>query len=397
MATVNAVILKHQKKLDGTWNVKISINHKSQARYIDTSAYVTKSSLDTKGKLKQTYIDKNFAAKLTEYRNIIAAHGARIDYMTSADIKEMLLLTNSKAKVIDLLDELRISSEALLFSGKKSKGDNYNALARHLSAFVNSSKLNIINITSLFLEEFEKYLITKVSLNSAITYLGCLKTAIGELRRKHNNPSINYFPIESNPFDYYSIPNRPVTKRRNLSLENVIKILEYKPNGKLETIAKDMFILSFCLCGMNGKDMYTYLNRELNVGDTLEYKRSKVMGKRKDEALTNVLILEEFVDLFNKYAGNIQRKYVDSTAFKHMLHRGWQKISESIGFKCTMYYARHSFANIARSVCKFSKDDVSFALNHKYGMDITDVYIDPDFSVVHKVQRAVVDVVFNKV
>ena len=40
MATVKIVILKHQKRDDGTWNVKIRITHERQSSYIATSHYV---------------------------------------------------------------------------------------------------------------------------------------------------------------------------------------------------------------------------------------------------------------------------------------------------------------------------------------------------------------------
>jgi len=396
MATVNAVILKHQKKLDNTWNVKISINHKSQARYIDTPAYVTKSSLDTKGKLKQTYIDKNFVNQLTEYRNLITSLGAKVNYMSSSDIKEMLLLSNSRVEIIDVVSELEKMYSQLLYIGKKTKGDHYKAISNHLITFSKSKTLNAINVTPMFLQEFEKYLLVGVSMNTCITYMGYFKTAFNEIRNRVNNPSIDYIPLPMDPFYYHKIARRPITKRRNLSVDNFKKILLYTPKGKLENMAKDLFILSFCLCGINAKDIFINITAPKEIGELLEYKRSKTKGKRKDEALTSVVVLQEIESIYNKYAGVIQNQYSDYVSFKNALQQGWRKLSESIGFKCTMYYARHSFANIARSVCKFSKDDVSFALNHKYGIDITDVYMDPDWSVVHKVQQAVIDVVFNE-
>lgn len=39
MATVKIVILKHQKREDDTWNVKIRIIHERQSSYIATAHY----------------------------------------------------------------------------------------------------------------------------------------------------------------------------------------------------------------------------------------------------------------------------------------------------------------------------------------------------------------------
>ena len=36
MATIAAVILGHQRKTDGTYNVKYRISHKGEKRYIET-------------------------------------------------------------------------------------------------------------------------------------------------------------------------------------------------------------------------------------------------------------------------------------------------------------------------------------------------------------------------
>ena len=57
----------------------------------------------------------------------------------------------------------------------------------------------------------------------------------------------------------------------------------------------------------------------------------------------------------------------------------------------TFYWARHSFASIARNDCRFSKDDVALALNHvDNGHSVTDIYIAKDWSIVDEVQAAVI-------
>lgn len=48
MATISAVILKKQKKLDGTWNVKIRISNNGRSSYIETTIFATKSNSATK-------------------------------------------------------------------------------------------------------------------------------------------------------------------------------------------------------------------------------------------------------------------------------------------------------------------------------------------------------------
>ena len=45
MATFKAEVYAHQKKQDGTWNIKIRVFHNGRKRYIATSWYVTREDL----------------------------------------------------------------------------------------------------------------------------------------------------------------------------------------------------------------------------------------------------------------------------------------------------------------------------------------------------------------
>lgn len=57
----------------------------------------------------------------------------------------------------------------------------------------------------------------------------------------------------------------------------------------------------------------------------------------------------------------------------------------------TFYWARHTFGNTARNVCRMSKDDIALALNHvDEGNRTTDIYIAKDWKIVDDVQRNVI-------
>lgn len=58
----------------------------------------------------------------------------------------------------------------------------------------------------------------------------------------------------------------------------------------------------------------------------------------------------------------------------------------------TFYWARHTFANVARNKCRMSKDDIALALNHvDEGNRTTDIYIAKDWKIVDDVQRKVME------
>ncbi len=60
----------------------------------------------------------------------------------------------------------------------------------------------------------------------------------------------------------------------------------------------------------------------------------------------------------------------------------------------TSYYARHSWATIARNDCKISKDDINLALNHVDNeMKVTDIYIAKDWTIIDEANRQVIDAI----
>lgn len=403
MASISAVILKHQQKKDGTWNVKICVNHKSKPRYIETSSFVSKEYLDSKGKLKKSYIDRMLSKTLTDFRDKISILGSRIEYMDSDSIRNYLVSSQNNSDTIDIIAEIKLEVSSLDQKTYYTKVKILETLLTHLKEYYGSPSLNASAITVNFLEKFSKYLLEKpvsigknpgrtLARNTVITYMNYFSGVFSRIRKKYNNPSYDYFPLPNNPFEYYQLPTATIPKKRNLTVDQIRKIRDFETIVRSERFALDMFMLSFYLCGINTKDIYIYLT-DPNIGNYLEYSRSKVKNRRNDGGVTNVAIPEEAAKLIRKYAGKIQLMYSSHIHMQNGFHRTWKKLSENLGFKCTMYYARHSFGNIARQVCKFSKDDVSFALNHKYGIDITDAYVDPDWSIVHKVQSSVIAVI----
>jgi len=61
----------------------------------------------------------------------------------------------------------------------------------------------------------------------------------------------------------------------------------------------------------------------------------------------------------------------------------------------SIYYARHSWATIARNKCGISKDDISLSLNHSTGRVVTDDYIEVDFSLIDRANESVIKYVLR--
>jgi len=96
--------------------------------------------------------------------------------------------------------------------------------------------------------------------------------------------------------------------------------------------------------------------------------------------------------LLEKYLGALSSKYTNHEGLDGALSKGMRDLRELAGVpEITFYWARHSFASLARHACRLSRDDVALALNHvDEGHRTTNIYIAKNWKIVDEVQEKVV-------
>ena len=186
---------------------------------------------------------------------------------------------------------------------------------------------------------------------------------------------------------------------RALTLEQLLAIYRYK--GKAHSrpqLARDCFVLSFCLMGMNSVDMY---EARTLTGGVLKYNRIKTRDRRQDDAYIEVRIHPVIANLIKRYKGSgrvfsFHERYRDESTFNKALNLGLKAVGEAVGIPGLQFYqARHTFATLSRNLMHFSKGDVDEALNHVGSYDIADIYIQKDFSVINDNNFRLLDRVFG--
>jgi hypothetical protein len=234
-----------------------------------------------------------------------------------------------------------------------------------------------------------------------------IRTIFNAAIDEYNDEDREVSRVKHYPFRKYKLPELSESKKRNIPIEEVRAIaaledvtLKYFRN----TLSRDVFMLSFYLAGTNLTDLYNAPASCYSRG-RFSYERQKTRGRRKDKAFISIKVNPEVVPLFKKYKDPegkrvfcFYRMYTTSSIFVFNVDKGLKKVAEAIGTDkpLSTYYARFSFASIARNDCNMSKDDINLALNHvDMGMKITDVYIEKDWSIVDKVVRAVIDHLLN--
>src|SRR5690606_25258881 len=90
MATVNAKVFEHHKKADGTYNVKICVQHKRLRKYLDTTHFVVRKQLTKDFKVKDPFIANKAEKQLRDYRKMISELDERLDYFTAESMNDKI-------------------------------------------------------------------------------------------------------------------------------------------------------------------------------------------------------------------------------------------------------------------------------------------------------------------
>ncbi|RYE53936.1 MAG: recombinase, partial [Sphingobacteriales bacterium] len=381
MATVSAVVYEHHKKLDGTWNVKIRIHHKKERKLIDTPHYVTVRQLDENLQIKDKRILRLLENQLDDYRLAIGRLGSKLNFMTASELGNYLA---NEDKEVDFIAFCTQHIEQLKTDGRSGTACNHRAVRNSLMDYFRKDSLSITEINSNMLFAYERYLKTERThirvnqLGKAVetkekgmkssgiyNHMRDLRTLFNAARLFHNNDDLGIVKIKHYPFTRYKIGSPPLTRKRNVTVEQVKMIRDCKlPNDTRVEMARDLFMLSFYLCGMNAVDIYQ-LDTINPVKERIEYNRSKTAGVRKDNAFISIKMINEAVPLIEKYVGKLKSRYTTYNGLNTALSKGLKELREICGVpEITFYWARHTFATLARNKCRMSKDDVALALNH---------------------------------
>ena len=157
---------------------------------------------------------------------------------------------------------------------------------------------------------------------------------------------------------------------------------------------RDIFLLSFCLLGINITDLFLLRHSDY-VDGRIHYRRSKT-GR-----LYNVKVWPEAAALIEQYRGErallcIADRYQSSRNYTQHINDGLKRLIDQPPFnELSTNWARHTYATLAFNELDASRDDVSAALGHKYGSEITAVYINPDIRKVDELNRRMLDLVFS--
>lgn len=384
MATIRLYLDTRTRRRDGTYSIRLAINHHSGTAFISLNQYAKPAEWDkVTGKVKKRpdkeAINEYLLNRLAFYNKMLMKVLCRDDYrgdITATQLRDLILEeANPMAKKSVTLYEM--FKRYMAREMRANTYNNYKYTWTSIERFADDARnLEIDSITREWLDRYDRHLIEEEGLkkNSRVQRLRCICAVFNYAR--DNELTTNY------PFRRLDL-SMTDTKKRNLSSEELREIFAAIVTDKKRPF-RDLFKLIFLLIGINVHDLYN-LTPENIIDGRLEYDRLKTKKhysiKLEPEALEMIR-----ANMGKKKLLAICDHYVTFNSF----FVGFSNALHDMREELTTYYARHSWATIAYKL-GISKDTISQALGHSFGVRVTSTYINPDYTKVDEANRKVID------
>lgn len=385
MATLKLYLDTRSMRADGTYSIRLAINHHGGTAFISLNQYARKDEWDkTTGRIKKRpdkeAINDFLLNRLSFYNKMMMQAQCRETYrgdISARQLRDLIILEAEPPRERrHLLYEVYKSYTARAMSDNTR--NNYSATWSLLGQFYNDiENIALDDINRDWVERFNLFMIGRGSKhNTRTTHLRHLCALF--------NYALDCELTQNYPFRRLNI-NMESTEKRDLKVEELRAVFDACVPFKRKKFL-DAFKLMFYLIGINVHDMYDLTPDNVRDG-RLEYKRLKT-GKRY-----SIKLQPEALELIEKYKG--EKKLLSFCEEKKDYRSfGWSinNCLKEIRTGLTSYYARHTWATLAFKL-GISKDTISMALGHSFGIRVTDTYINADLSRVDEANRKVIDFV----
>lgn len=294
MATIKFAVLKHTKAKDGTYKIRISIGHKSETHYIVTPYHVNALSEFNNGVVTRIPNAHEINVKL---RNLLNDYEERLERIPSPDDYNCKQLR-------DLLKSMRPHSSTATFQQvseqyqkeliEDGRGSYAGMLQNSLRLFFDFAGGDIFlsEISTITILEFERWLKRKgVSQTYISMNLSMTRTIINRAIR------MQLVTYNIHPFTYWKRPADP-EREIDISVEDVRVIRDSQPRLRKHIVARDIFMLSYYLGGINLIDLLDIDFRDVTV---LEYTRHKSRNMKLSDKRISFTLQPEAKEILQKW------------------------------------------------------------------------------------------------
>lgn len=342
MATLSLTVFKAKQLSDGRHKIRIAVRQHHETCYI-----ITPYIIDDISQFKNGRVIKRHDADImnVQLRTLLNKYQKIVDEIYNVNSLSAKDLKNSIVSFCEKDDNITIDKicKNYIEELKEDKRDGYAELIERCGKyFLEFSKGDIPakSITPITISNFERFLRNKKKLNQTTIgmYLVRLRVLTNVARKRY------HVKQEIEPFQDCKIP-QSLERELDITVEQFNKLKAYKPKTKIETIAKDLWFLSFYLGGINLIDL---LSIDFSSKTEIEYVRTKTKNTKRGNKRIELSLPEETKNTISKYIGfdgklDFGYKFTYRN-FNRYVARALSKIGKKIEIKRLCYYsARKSF------------------------------------------------------
>lgn len=397
------VVLPAKVLADGTHKIRIAISHNNETRYKVTRFKVPSPRYVRNGKVVCKYVD-------AEYINKQLNGMMQTMYRIYDEIKDAECYTCSQ--LLTLIETKIANKRPVTFDDIAAEW------LAHKERMCSKGSMDIYRrAVECFVEFFGKgFLLSSFSASHVLAYDTYLleSNAMKKDRSKYSNllspstinirmrtvRSIIKYARERNYVDYEIDPFIGYAERKEnirdifLPVEVLRRVRDVMLNDESQVVCRDIFMLSFYLCGLNLEDMVAIDFR----GNEISFIRGKTKSRRKDNVKTVFTIQPEARAIIDKYIGDDGLLHFSNKRSKHSianyLDKNLKKIAEAVGYdKRFIYYcARKSFAQYANEL-NIQERIIDYCLGHTIKKEMIAYYITTSKKMADDAIRKVLDFV----
>ena len=342
MANFSVVIVPTKKLSNGRHRIRIAVAHHSQTRYISTQFTLDSTSQIKNGRVIRHENAANMNACLrkliNEYEEIVTS----ISYLPAISCTELIRIINYEQKKKGITFQ-SVAREYMNFMKGEEREKSYKLYMIASDRFIKYMKgdFPLIQLTPLHIQEFAKVLREENLSDTTIRiYLTLIKVILNYAGK------MNYVTYSIHPFILFKMPASNV-RELDLSIDELKRIRDVHLLKSSLSIARDIFMLTYYLGGINLRDLLTYNFKDK---DYMRYIRHKTRNSKKGEneivftlqpeakVIIDKYLTKEGYLKFGKYSSY---KQIYSLIFRHI---GKVSILSGIKKKVTYYSARKTFA-----------------------------------------------------
>lgn len=340
MTTLKTAVVPAKMLKSGKHKIRIAIGHKQETRYL-----VTRFTIDNLSYFKDGQVVgiANASSINMKLRNILNSYQEALDrintqsYTCKQLIEYLSTVKQGTTSFNTASNEFIINMEN---EGRKSTAALYRRTCNYFNEFIKYD-IMLDGITPRTIKDFDIYMNKERNLNPVTrgTHMAHLKAIINQAIR---DKKATY---ETHPFEYYEKPAGSV-RELDITVEEVKMIRDSTPKEKSLRMARDLFMLSYYLGGINLIDLmqFNFKNK-----DTIEYVREKSKNTKKGDKKVSLTIPDEAKPIIKEWISksgklNFGYKYTYDN-FRKYVTKEIGRLAEKIGIESHVVYysARKSF------------------------------------------------------